>query len=87
MTVFELWLLVSALLAYAIVAYLWSPSLQQLRKEYEDADSSYRQHETAIARIGMFVNRWHFKIANNRGIIVISIAMTWLVITAIWINF
>lgn len=83
---FEAWLLVTALLCYAVVAYLWSPPTSQFQKEFDDAERVYSQRQTPVARIGLAVNRAHYMVVTHRGIAVTAIAVTWLVVTAVWTN-
>ena len=78
---FVTWLFISALLCYAIMAYLWSPSLQQLQKEYEDAESNYGQRKTVFSVSGMLVNRLHYKIVCHRKMAIAVISVVWLVMT------
>lgn len=84
---FVIWLIVTAVLCYSVAAYMWSPPLQQLEKEFINTEKNYRESKAAIASIGILVNRWHYKIISHRGPVIAVIATIWLILTTLWIYY
>lgn len=82
---FETWLLISGILFYAILAYLWSPSLKQLKQEHDDAEEMYLKRGGLIGKMGILINNWHYEIINKRATIILLIVLIWIVATALWV--
>lgn len=84
----SVWIVTTALLLYVAVAWMWSPSQRQLKEEYDEYELLYCNKSDAVSRIGVFINRLHFKIVCRRKEILFAILMAWIVVTLTlrWIN-
>jgi hypothetical protein len=82
---FETWLLISGILCYAIIAYMLSPSLRQLKQEHDNAKQMYLNRGSLIGKVGMAINNWHYEIVNKRIAIIIFILLIWIVVTTLWV--
>ena len=82
---FVAFLLLTGLTAYAVMARLWSPSIDQLQKEFEDAQVQYSRNDNFISRLGLSVNRLHFQIIANCNAIICSLCVAWFVCALLWV--
>jgi len=81
---FETWLLITAILCYAIYAIMLYPSIKQLKHEHDRAEGMYLKRGTLIGKIGWLINKWHFQMVYKRATITIYIFLVWVVVTYLW---
>lgn len=81
-----IWLVATGVLVYAIWAAMMSPLAMQLRKEYDDAEAMYQSGNGPVARLGLLVNRLHFRIVSNQARSILVVAAIWMLATMSWIG-
>ena len=83
---FELWLVTTGILAYAIVAATWCPPPAQMEKEFRDAEARYGSKETVVSALGLYTNRCHYSVVSNKWKVLAGIAVSWALMTLIWLR-
>jgi len=84
---FEAFLIFSALMSFAIFARLLSPPIEQLQKEFDEAETLYSKDKGVVSGLGLVVNRLHFMIIRNRAAIISVLLLCWLTSLFLWLQF
>jgi hypothetical protein len=81
-----IWVVLTLLFSFSLLAAILGPDMNQLVKEYSDYKTRSGDKSGLVSRLGNFVNEIHFSLMKRKWLLVLVFGAVWVTLSAILVN-